>query len=548
MRRLMVLFASLFLACGQSGKESALRTFIDEHVNTIQPMQKEAALAYWQAACSGDTAYYARYADLNLKLRNIYTDRVAYEFLQEVKKSAAIKDPVLARQLDLLLNAYKENQIDPALLKSMVDLAARVEQKFSTFRSRINGTAVSVNQIDEILKKETDSGKRRAAWEASKQVGPEVAADLVQLVGLRNQAAKSLGYENYHHMALQLAEQSEEEVEQIFNELFTLTQEPFAAVKNELDAALAKTYAVKPDELMPWHYHDPFFQEAPAMAELDWDAYYKHSDVKQLATGFFAGIGMDVEPILANSDLYEREGKNPHAFSTDIDREGDVRILCNLQNNERWMETTLHELGHAVYDRYHDMTLPYLLRQPAHAFTTEGIAMFFGRLSRDADWMRMTLKLSDADYAKVSAFGKSSMRAKQLVFARWAMVMYFFEKELYRQPDQDLNGLWWQLVQKYQGVQPPPDRRAPDWASKIHFTIAPCYYHNYLLGELFASQLDAAVHKDGRVTAAGNAALGDKLKTAVFRAGSRYRWNDMIREATGEPLTARYFVQQFVTP
>ncbi len=182
MRRLMVLFASLFLACGQSGKESALRTFIDEHVNTIQPMQKEAALAYWQAACSGDTAYYARYADLNLKLRNIYTDRVAYEFLQEVKKSAAIKDPVLARQLDLLLNAYKENQIDPALLKSMVDLAARVEQKFSTFRSRINGTAVSVNQIDEILKKETDSGKRRAAWEASKQVGPEVAADLVQLV------------------------------------------------------------------------------------------------------------------------------------------------------------------------------------------------------------------------------------------------------------------------------------------------------------------------------------------------------------------------------
>lgn len=548
MRRLMVLCTSLFLACGQSSKESALRTFIDEHVDTIKPMQKEAALAYWQAACSGDTAYYARYADLNLKLRNIYTDRVAYEFLQEIKKSAAIKDPVLARQLDLLLNAYKENQIDPALLKSMVDLAAHVEQKFSTFRSRINGTTVSVNQIDEILKKETDSGKRRAAWEASKQVGPEVAADLIQLVGLRNQAARSLGYDNYHHMALQLAEQSEEEVEQIFNELFTLTQEPFAAVKSELDAVLAKTYAVKPTELMPWHYHDPFFQEAPAMAELDWDAYYKHSDVRQLATGFFAGIGMDVEPILANSDLYEREGKNPHAFSTDIDREGDVRILCNLQNNERWMETTLHELGHAVYDRYHDMTLPYLLRQPAHAFTTEGIAMFFGRLSRDADWMRMSLKLSDADYAKVRAFGKTSMRAKQLVFARWAMVMYFFEKELYRQPDQDLNGLWWQLVQKYQGVHPPPDRRAPDWASKIHFTIAPCYYHNYLLGELFASQLDAAVHKDGRVTAAGSAALGDKLKTSVFRAGSRYRWNDMIREATGEPLTASHFVQQFVTP
>lgn len=538
MRLFMLFLTTMFLACGQSGKEAALRSFIDEHVNKIKPLQKEAALAYWQAACTGDTAQYSRFAELNLSIRNVYTDRVAYEFLQEIKKSAAVHDPLLNRQLDLLLNAYKENQIDQELLKKMVDLAARVEQKFSTFRGRIDGAVVTNNQIDEILKKEQNSVKRRAAWEASKQAGQEVAADLIELVGLRNQAAKSLGYDNYHQMSLQLAEQSEEEVETVFNELYTLSQEPFAALKKDLDGVLAKSYSVTPAELMPWHYQDPFFQEAPATAELDWDAYYKAFDVKQLASSYFAGIGMDVEPILANSDLYEKPGKNPHAFSTDIDREGDVRILCNLQNNERWMETTLHELGHAVYDRYHDASLPYLLRQPAHAFTTEGIAMFFGRFSRNADWMQSMLKLSETDYKKISSYAKTSMRAKQLVFARWAMVMYFFEKELYRQPDQDLNGLWWQLVEKYQGVNPPPQRRAPDWAAKIHFTIAPCYYHNYLLGELFASQLYATV--------SGNTSLGETLKKSVFSVGTRYRWNDMIKTATGEPLTAKYFIQQFV--
>ncbi|GAH77922.1 unnamed protein product, partial [marine sediment metagenome] len=82
-----------------------------------------------------------------------------------------------------------------------------------------------------------------------------------------------------------------------------------------------------------------------------------------------------MESILANSDLYEREGKNPHAFCTDIDKEGDVRILCNLKNNEGWMETLLHELGHAVYDKYQAPQVPYLLRRPAHIFTTEAIAM-----------------------------------------------------------------------------------------------------------------------------------------------------------------------------
>ncbi len=34
---------------------------------------------------------------------------------------------------------------------------------------------------------------------------------------------------------------------------------------------------------------------------------------------------------------------------------------------------------------------------------------------------------------------------------------------------------------------------APDWAAKIHMTGAPVYYHNYLLGELIASQLAAAI-------------------------------------------------------
>ena len=46
------------------------------------------------------------------------------------------------------------------------------------------------------------------------------------------------------------------------------------------------------------------------------------------------------------------------------------------------MSTQLHELGHAVYDTYLDFeNTPYLLREPAHIFTTEAIAMLFGRFA-----------------------------------------------------------------------------------------------------------------------------------------------------------------------
>src|SRR5207302_883937 len=60
---------------------------------------------------------------------------------------------------------------------------------------------------------------------------------------------------------------------------------------------------------------------------------------------------------------------------------------CNVEPSERWMETMLHEFGHAVYDRECNRALPWLARGPAHSLTTEGIAMLFGRLTRDPAWL-----------------------------------------------------------------------------------------------------------------------------------------------------------------
>jgi peptidyl-dipeptidase A len=395
--------------------------------------------------------------------------------------------------------------------------------------------------------------KRKKAWLASKQVGPVISEDLIRLTHLRNQAAHKLGFDNFHTMSLTTAEQDVQELDRIFNELYELTKEPYGRLKQELDARLAKSYGIAVKDLRPWHYHDPFFQETPMVYALDLDSYYENKDVKDLARDFYTGIDLPVDSILANSDLYEREGKNPHAFCTDIDREGDVRILCNLKNNETWMETTLHELGHAVYDKNHDPQMPYLLREPAHIFTTEAIAMMFGRLSRNPNWMQQMLDLTDAQRMEIETVSDKYAQLKQLIFARWAMVMYNFEKALYTDPDHDLNTLWWNLVEKYQQITRPEGRNQPDWAAKIHFTIAPCYYHNYVLGELLASQLHHTIvfdvlglSQDDNVSYVGQTQVGDYLVVKVFAPSARYRWNEMIEKATGEPLTAKYFVEQFV--
>lgn len=541
------------LDSGRNTKEEQLDTFLSAHVKRIKPLSKETRLAHWNASVTGKPEDYDRLSKLELEMSEIYSNRQEFVFLENLKESGQVKDPTLRRQVERLYNRYLENQIEPQLLKRMIALDTRISRSFNTFRGSIDGDKVTLNDINRILTTETDSRKREQAWRASKQVGDAIVGDLIQLVRLRNEAARSLGFENYHTLSLICAEQSEEELDRIFGELEELTSAPFGAAKADLDRTLARMYNVSPEKLMPWHYHDPFFQRAPLVYGVDLDTFYEGADVKTVAAKFYSSIGLPVDDILARSDLYDSPGKNPHAFSINIDREGDVRILCNLKNDERWMETVLHELGHAVYSKYHNPELPYLLRVPAHAFTTEAIAMFFGRLSRNAAWMKTMLGLSEEDEARIKKVEQEYTRLQQLIFARWAMVMYEFERRLYADPDQELDSLWWKLVEKYQLLKRPMDAPPSAWASKTHFTTAPCYYHNYMLGELFASQLHhCLVHNvlerpsDEELSYVSETKAGNFIRENVLAPGAVYHWNEMIERATGERLTPRYFVAQFV--
>jgi len=554
-RAIVLVFVVCMCVCGcaHNAKETELQEFVTSHVEKIKPLEKEAGLAWWDAATTGAPEAYDRSSAVTLQIRKIYSDPDEFAYLKGLKQSEQIEDRLLARQVTVLYDGYLANQIEPALLKQIVELSTEIEKNFSTFRGAIDGEKVTDNAIKAILKSETDSSRRKKAWLASKQVATAVAGDLIRLVKLRNEAARKLGFDNFHTLRLATGEQDVKELDRIFAELYELTNEPFARLKADLDRLLAQNCNVPVGELRPWHYHDPFFQETPMVYELDLDVYYEGKDLRELAEAFYAGIDLPVESILAASDLYEREGKNPHAFCAHIDRAGDVRVLCNLKSNETWMETLLHELGHGVYDKYLDFDSPYILREPAHAFTTEAIAMFFGRLSRNPAWMQQMLGLSDEQRAEIEKVSGKYAQLKQLIFARWAMVMYNFEKQLYADPDRDLNRLWWDMVEKYQFVNRPADRDEPDWAAKIHFSAAPCYYHNYMLGELLASQLHHALVQnvlklasDADVSYVGREKAGRFLKKNVFEAGDQYHWNEMIARATGEPLTARYFVDQFV--
>ena len=89
----------------------------------------------------------------------------------------------------------------------MVAKANAVEKAFNDFRAKVDGKEMTDSEVRKVLKDSTDSARRQAVWEASKDVGDVVEADLKELVKLRNQAAGQLGFKNYHALQLYLNEQ-----------------------------------------------------------------------------------------------------------------------------------------------------------------------------------------------------------------------------------------------------------------------------------------------------------------------------------------------------
>jgi peptidyl-dipeptidase A len=535
---------------GGTDAEVRARKFVADHEARVRPLERASALAWWNANVTGKDEDFQAKEDAQNALDDALADRDRFAELKALK-GEKVADPVLAREVQVLYLMYLEKQVDPALLKKITAKANNVEKTFNAYRAKVDGREMTDSEVRKVLKTSKDSEERRKVWEASKGVGPLVEADLRALVKLRNEAARALGFANYHAMQLALNEQSTDDVVKLFDDLDDLTREPFRAVKARIDAKLAANCNVPVDELRPWHYHDPFFQETPAVFEADLDAPYAKADLLKLCRTFYAGIGLPVDDVLARSDLYEKPGKSPHAFCTDIDRAGDVRVLANIVPNEYWMGTMLHELGHSVYSsRTIPASIPYVLRTEAHILTTEGVAMLFERFSKDADWLT-AMGVTPPDPKAFDEAGAAMRRAKLLIFSRWCQVMLRFEKALYEDPDRDLNALWWDVVEKYQLLKRPEGRNAPDYASKVHIVSAPCYYHNYQMGELFASQVHAAICREvlkgadpSRASYVGNKAVGDFMKERVFAPGRVLPWNELTEHVTGQALNPAAFAAE----
>ena len=505
---------------------------IDNLSTKIAELEKAFLLAWWESQVEATEARDVERAELELALRRFMGDPATLRQVNDAL-SEDLHDETDKRQLELLRLAMTGEQMPDAQREEIVRLSTSIESDFATHRPKAGGRELTENDIEEILTISNDLDQREQTWRASKEIGALVADRVRELARVRNSAARDLGFPDYYLMQLELQEMEESWLFGLLDDLDRATRAPFEAWKSRLDDDLRERFGVT--ELRPWHYADPFFQNLPPDGRITLDDVLEGQSAEELSLRTFKGWGIDLAEVLRASDLYPREKKCQHAFCLHVDRLDDVRILANIVPGERWIEVMLHECGHAAYDVSIERRLPFLLREPAHTFVTEAMALLCGRLVRDPVWLTQVAGLASEKVDPIASDLQRATAAQGLLATRWILVMTYFERQLYSDPEADLDALWWELVERFQLVPTPPDPPAGGWASKIHIGCAPVYYHNYLLGDVLASQLLATAEREcgGLV---GSEAAGRMLVERVFRPGNSIRWDVLIKEATGKPL------------
>lgn len=575
----MLISAFLLLSCHNSGSTQntaaiEAQKFIDSYTKQYLILYTNAQNARWQANIEikpddFTNTMIAQKANKALAVfigskENIESAR---KYLNQQHKLTKIQ----VKQLELILYSAANNpQHAASLVGKRINAEVEQTNKLYGYQYVLDGKKIHTNDLDNILKKETNLDIRLSAWEASKQVGPTLKAGLVNLRNLRNQTVQALGYPDFFTYQVNSYNMNTDEMMQtmecFMRELYPLYRELHTWARYEL----AKRYGVNAvPEYLPAHW-------LPNRWGQDWSSILKRKSINldsilknkspewivKSGENLYVSLGYPKLPqsFWDKSNLYPYPSnssikKNNHASAWHIDLNQDVRILMNVQSDKKSIKTTHHELGHIYYYlAYTNKDVPPLLRKGANRAYHEAIGTVMGLAAMQKPYLaERGLLDASVEIDNMHMLLKEALNSVVFIFFS-AGTMSHFEKAMYvdnLSPDQ-FNAKWWELAKKYQGIEPPVPRGEEycDAATKTHINNDPAQYYDYALSYVISYQLHNHIaknilHQDPRATNYyGQKAIGDFLMD-IMREGASKDWRQVLKESTGDELSAKAMLEYY---
>ncbi len=486
-------------------------------------------------------------------------------------------DDLTVRQLEKVrLRAAESPGTAPDVVKARIKAEAdqsSVQDSYDYFVNKLGQTPKkeTANGIDRVLVESKELLERQDYWEASKLIGSGLRPGLIKLRDLRNRVARELGYDDF--FALQVADYGMTVPEMLAQtDGFLNDARPlYEHLHTWSKYALAERYKAKPPKgKIPAHWlPNRWGQNWPGLVSgIDMDGPFKTRSkeyITEQAEAFYVSLGFPKLPpsFYKKSDLYPADPKsgrkkNSHASAWHIDLRQDVRSLMSIEPDARWFTTAHHELGHIYYYiSYSTPKVPYLLRAGANRAFHEGIGDLIGLAAGQRPYLKSVgLLAPEAEKAdQVQWLLDTALDGASIVFLPFAAgTMTRFEADFYsgKIADDRINSAWWEHVGKYQGIIPPTDRpeHLCDPATKTHINDDPGQYYDYAIGTVLKFQLHDHIAREilkddpRECNYFGNKKVGDFLKS-ILSLGATRDWNAVLKEATGQSLTAKPMVAYF---
>ena len=498
----------------------------DEFGAELEKLAYNAEISAWDFYTNSTHENMHKYADAQEEMSNLYKNKDLYEKFKQIKETG-LGDKHIDKQIKDIVRAFYDEIESGEELKALRDKENEIANKYNSYVMTLDGEPVSKAEISKILETEKDVKIRQKVYEANIKAGDVIADDLIELVKMRNDYAKLKGYDNYFDYSVEENYDIEpQKLEQLLNGVYEKVSVVCEKLYAKRRKELSKSFGIKEDELCDFHY-GLLTEESHEGAV---NKYLKSKEqIVEIAIKTYLYMGYDIENMGITLDLFPRKNKNTHGFAFCIKPGKDARILANLTNNAKSLDTIMHELGHCVYDIGIDPNLPFVEQDCSSPVMTEAIAMMTGDLPKAEDM------LNDYVPAEVLTPFMNELKEDDAKFVTRSLEIINFEREMYKNPEQDLKLLWKNMKQKYL-YRGNTTEINNEWATIPHYLSHPGYYQNYFRAALLKAQIYNAMRKElGDITKNQNAAKF--LNERLFKFGSSVWEEDLIIQLTGKPLS-----------
>ncbi|HYK75546.1 MAG TPA: M2 family metallopeptidase, partial [Daejeonella sp.] len=319
MKKLLYLFlsAALLSGCGNKKAQEDAQNFLDKYTSEYLPLFIASSEAQWRAnthIVEGDSTNAKAVQKAGEAYAAFTGSKENIGRAQELLKHKDQLTDLQVKQLEKILYLAADNpQTVANIVKERIKAENAQVEKLFGFDFKIDGRSITTNQIDDILRDETDLNKRLKAWEASKEVGIGLKDGLENLRNLRNKTVQALGYKNFFDYQVSDYGLNSEEmmtlIRKINQELRPLYRELHTYARYEL----AKKYGVKevPDYLPAQWLPNRWAQDWSSMIKvngMNTDSVLKTKTAEWIVKdgeGFYKSLGFPALPetFWAKSDL-----------------------------------------------------------------------------------------------------------------------------------------------------------------------------------------------------------------------------------------------------